>query len=404
MGGRGQPDPKKPKAALNKVNTRQSRTQQEFEYETDSELDKSRDTTISNELKALIKDTVENEIQALSSSLELTLNEKQTLLDKVNSLEKRLKLTEGLLIQAQTKLRLQNEKIIDLQSRSMRENLVIKGIPEDDNESWEKTREKVVDLMKNELGIDNSSIEMIDRAHRIGAKNPKNRNSRSIVAKFSTSDAKGGIFKNIRKLAGKNISINEQLPPEVQERRNRLWHKFKEAKARAKEDRTVKVTWQYDKLKVNDKIYTAVDDIRCINPSDHENDVDMKHSPLIKDSGSTFQAHAAHLSPDVSVSDVLATLYQNRNVANAEHNIYAYRYRVGANVQEGYSDDGEHGASKHLLELLQKESCTDAMLVCTRWFGGIHIGQKRFDHINNCSKNALELLLKKNHGIQGSQP
>ena len=34
----------------------------------------------------------------------------------------------------------------------MRENLVIKGIPEDD-ESWDKTREKVVDLMKNKLGM-----------------------------------------------------------------------------------------------------------------------------------------------------------------------------------------------------------------------------------------------------------
>ena len=35
----------------------------------------------------------------------------------------------------------------------MRENLVIKGIPEGDNESRDKTREKVVDLMKNKLCV-----------------------------------------------------------------------------------------------------------------------------------------------------------------------------------------------------------------------------------------------------------
>ena len=60
---------------------------------------------------------------------------------------------EGLLIQAQTKLCMQNDKIINLQCLFMRENLVIKGIPEGDNESRDKTREKVVDLMKNKLCV-----------------------------------------------------------------------------------------------------------------------------------------------------------------------------------------------------------------------------------------------------------
>ena len=60
---------------------------------------------------------------------------------------------EGLLIQAQTKLCMQDDKIINLQCLFMRENLVIKGIPEGDNESRDKTREKVVDLMKNKLCV-----------------------------------------------------------------------------------------------------------------------------------------------------------------------------------------------------------------------------------------------------------
>ena len=399
MGGRGAPDSKKSTRSDGKKPTgRTSRTQPEkYESDHETELDPeiTRDIIMTHELKALIRETVESEMQNLSSSLELSIKEKQDLNDRLMSLEKRLTLTEGLLAQAHTKIRMQNEKIIDLQSRSMRDNLIITGLPEDDNESWDKTREKMVTFMKNELEIENANPEMIDRAHRTGVKNPKNRKPRSIVAKFSSSDAKSNIFKNVRKLAGKNIGISEQLPPEIQERRNRLWTKFKEAKARAKNDRSIKVSWQYDKLKIDDKTYSAVDDYRRLNTSDHENDkFDIKHTNQIKDSGSVFQGHAAHLSPHVSVSDVLAKLYRNRSVASAEHNIYAYRYAAGGAIQEGLSDDGEHGASKHLLELLQQQSSTDVILVCTRWFGGTHIGPKRFEHIKNCSKTALDLLVE----------
>ena len=120
--------------------------------------------------------------------------------------------------QAQTKIKMQDEKILDLQSRSMRDNIVIRGISEDEKESWDTTRNKVVDFMKNELKISDANKNMIDRAHRLGVKTTGTTKSRSIVAKFTTSDAKSAIFKNVKNLAGKhNFSIQEQLPAEIQE-------------------------------------------------------------------------------------------------------------------------------------------------------------------------------------------
>lgn len=347
---------------------------------------------LSEPVKDLIMRTVQKEIQSLSSSLEMCVEQNNDLKQNVEMLEKRLSVTEGLLIQAQVKINQQNETILDLQTRSMRDNLIIRGIAEGDRESWDETRNKVVAFMKTELGIADASTDMIDRAHRTGSKLAGK--SRNVVAKFKSSEAKGKIFKNIRKLAGKSYGIQEQLPTTIQERRNRLFPRFKEAKQRAKQDDTVKVSWSYDKLNINGKLYSAKDDVQYINPSEHGSlKVHITHSQQTTDHGSTFQGHAAKLSPDVSVSTVLANLLTNRAIAQAEHNIYAYRLSNGS---EGCSDDGEHSAGTKLLALLRDDHQTDVMIIVTRWFGGTHIGPKRYDHLKNTATEALKILRAEN--------
>ena len=68
-------------------------------------------------------------------------------------------------------------KLDDLESRSMRENLLFYGIQENDNENCEAL---VLDLIKTHLDI--SSNISLDRVHRIGAN--KEKGTRPIVAKF----------------------------------------------------------------------------------------------------------------------------------------------------------------------------------------------------------------------------
>ena len=72
--------------------------------------------------------------------------------------------------------------------------------------------------------------------------------------------------------------------------------------------------------------------------------------------------------------------------------MYACRYSTGSTITESYSDDGEHGAGIKLLKLLRDKNCTDVMVMCTRWFGGVHIGPTRFDYITDCAKSALDDL------------
>jgi len=246
--------------------------------------------------------------------------------------------------------------------------------------------------MKNELKIADANCSMIDRAHRVGDK--VGQKPRNIVVKLSSTHSKDKIFKNVRNLAGKrHAGVEEQLPAEMQERRKRLWPLFKEAKEKAKNDSSMKVSWSLDKLKINGKLYQAKDDLQCLNANElPTSQIKIAQSQKRFDTGSSFQGHAAQLSRNVPVAAVLAQLFQNRSIASAEHNIYAYRTGNGPNIKESCSDDGEHGAGHRLLKMLREESATDVVVICTRWFRGTHIGPKRFNHIIECSKEALSHL------------
>ncbi|MBQ2719217.1 MAG: YigZ family protein [Clostridia bacterium] len=59
---------------------------------------------------------------------------------------------------------------------------------------------------------------------------------------------------------------------------------------------------------------------------------------------------------------------------DARHNVYAYLLREGAKTR--YSDDKEPQGTAGIpvLEVLRKNGCLDAVIVVTRYFGGILLG------------------------------
>ena len=66
--------------------------------------------TISDDIRDLVTKTINEEIKNFSESLTSSFTENEELRNKIESLENRLRLTEGLLTQAQTKIKMQDEK------------------------------------------------------------------------------------------------------------------------------------------------------------------------------------------------------------------------------------------------------------------------------------------------------
>ena len=112
-------------------------------------------------------------------------------------------------------------KLVDLEDRSKRNNLRINGIKEVKNETWEEFEERVNCFLEEKLDIDTSEI-WIERAHRVGEK--KTGQERQIVAKFNSYKNKLDILRNCKKLKGTNFSVFEDFSKETASIRKEKWN------------------------------------------------------------------------------------------------------------------------------------------------------------------------------------
>ena len=115
------------------------------------------------------------------------------------------------------------------------------------------------------------------------------------------------------------------------------------------------------------------------------------HGEPVTDRRSVFQAHACQVSSLELVKQMLTELKSNKKIAQATHNILAYRFidKDKGVLMQDCDDDKEHGAGGRLSHLLQYSGAEGVAVVVTRWYGGIHLGPDRFKHINNVARTLL---------------
>ena len=87
---------------------------------------------------------------------------------------------------------------------------------------------------------------------------------------------------------------------------------------------------------------------------------------------SIFVGYAKHAETEAEALDFIKKISEMNG--NATHNVYAYLFDWGRIAR--YSDAGEpHGtAGLPVLEIIRKNNFTDAVIVVTRYFGGILLG------------------------------
>ena len=122
------------------------------------------------------------------------------------------------------------------------------------------------------------------------------------------------------------------------------------------------------------------------------NTPDIKCSETMTDSGNTFTAYSAVIVDMPQMRQVLRALYSKQNVEKATSNSVAYRFRNGAKLVQRWEDDGERGAGKAIMEVLQARSVENIMVVVSRHFRS-HIGPQRFTIIKQCTFEAVQPFL-----------
>ena len=163
-----------------------------------------------------------------------------------------------------------NEKLSDLEARSMRENLIFYGIPESPPPvqgqpiQIENCERLVKDLIKDYLKVDANEMPF-DRAHRLGgfrAKKP-----RPVVVKFHQYSDRETIRLKSREdeirtsLRGSNLGIGIQTPLQYREARKALTDLVKKESDRGKKTRIVG-----SKLFVNNKLFKKYSNGHIVDP------------------------------------------------------------------------------------------------------------------------------------------
>lgn len=144
------------------------------------------------------------------------------------------------------------KQIDDLENRSRRNNLIIRGI----SEATPETEEVLVRSVTHEVfdGILKVKVDSIERIHRLGRHIPGR--IRPVIVKFADFRDKMKILNNCSKLKGTQISINEDFSKRVVEIRKHLWNSTADERKEGAKARLV-----FDKVKINNVLY-AWDEVR----------------------------------------------------------------------------------------------------------------------------------------------
>lgn len=113
------------------------------------------------------------------------------------------------------------ETILDLQTRSMRDNLIFTGITESPTDEPEKA---VKDFMVKQLKLTTETVNNITfhRVHRLGKKMSNATRPRPIIVKFEHFKQKELFQRQGKQLKDTHYGLNDQFPQEIIHRRKQL--------------------------------------------------------------------------------------------------------------------------------------------------------------------------------------
>lgn len=199
------------------------------EYSAESEEDSTTTTievglleSINNKLAIL--EILHQDIKELKSSLEFSQSQIASLQKENNEMHTKISDLTTTINSIKTENKLLKESILDIQCRSMRDNLVFSGLPEQTQDNPEQA---IKDFMHSTLKIPKETVNNItfQRVHRLGSNNNKNfdtKRPRPIVAKFEHYKQKELVKSKGKELRGTTFGLNDQFPRVIQDRRRIL--------------------------------------------------------------------------------------------------------------------------------------------------------------------------------------
>jgi hypothetical protein len=196
-------------------------------------------------------DALESKFELLSTDLLAVKSDIAKINDRSDHLEFDILNTNDMVKEVAKKQESLQDEILDIQARSMRDNLVFFNIPEYSGPRTEDVEETVRAFIKDsmKMPVDQCDNLRFERVHRSGPLFGLNR-PRKIIAKFSSYKQKEEVRKLGKNLKDSNFYVHEQFPPAIIEQRRKLFPVMKAARLEGKRANVV-----YNKLYIDGKQY-----------------------------------------------------------------------------------------------------------------------------------------------------
>lgn len=195
-----------------------------------------------------------NTVERLEHKLDSCVIEIKLLKDKVKVVEDENKQ----LLNVTRKL---EEQVDRLENQSRRNNIVVYGVQEVEEENWNKTENILINLIKEKLKI-NLQEQSIERAHRLGK---IKTGKRPIIAKFSSFKVKEEIIRNAKMLKNTGLAVSEDFSRRVKEERNNLKPLLNIAKQQG-----CRAFLSYNKLSIDGKKFNHEEACNLLNVNGEE--------------------------------------------------------------------------------------------------------------------------------------
>lgn len=112
---------------------------------------------------------------------------------------------------------------------------------------------------------------------------------------------------------------------------------------------------------------------------------------VIIDRRSKYTVVSGYVKSKEDVDNFIKEILKDKYFRKATHNSYAYRIELESwSILESKNDDGESGAWNCILRELQRSNAINAIVVVTRYFGGIHLQADRFKNVIKGAQIALD--------------
>ena len=275
--------------------------------------------------------------------------------------------------------------------QEMRNNLIICGIQENSDEN---VKQVVKNFFKNTLKIE-ADIAVISARRMNGT-----GRDRAISVILQRAQDKGIIYKNTPNLkdvvnhVNRPYRIDDQLPGRFQEQKQRMRKlRYKNDKVQGageKLDMTMKKgklfigSQQYTKMVKKPSVFDRVNlDGKAMKPA-----FQIHRGATIQVETSSFVGYSTAVR---AIAEVNAAYIEVQNLEPESRHVMC-GYRIPGrefHVLQDFESDDEHNGGQVILRLLERSNIVNRAVFVARIYDGKHIGNKRYDAIEDAAKSAI---------------